>query len=152
MSTDPQLIVVAVYTAWQTYENLRRTGGFTVSVPTADQFEGVWRLGARYSRHTYPDRSTKLRGSGLEIVDIPGGFGPVLAGGLGWLSCRTVQKLHIDGDHGVFLGQVEHVEFDPASFDADGSPTIDIQPLMRVTGNRFSTSETIRTVPYGTER
>ena len=58
ISTDPQLIVIAIYRAWKTYDNLQTTDAFTVSVPTAEQQNGVWKLGARYSRYDFPDRMT----------------------------------------------------------------------------------------------
>jgi flavin reductase (DIM6/NTAB) family NADH-FMN oxidoreductase RutF len=149
ISTDPQLIVVAVFKEWQTYTNLLEVAGFTLSVPTIDDQDGVWKLGARYSRYDYPDRQTKLHACGLALTDGAELYGPILADGLGWLSCRIVARPDFGGDHGVFIGEVEHVEFSVDHFQDDGTPVSDLYPLMQVTGNRFTTSGTTSTVPYG---
>jgi len=149
VSTDPQLIVVAVFKDWQTHDNLHQAAGFTLSVPTVNHREGVWKLGARYSRYDYPDRQTKLRACGLALTDNPNRFGPILADGLGWLSCRIVARPDFGGDHGVFVGEIEHVEFNPNHFRDDGTPTGDLHPLMQVTGNRFTTNAETTTIPYG---
>ncbi len=151
ISTDPQQILLAVYKQWLTYDNLNATAGFTLSVPSAAQLEGVWKLGARYSRYDFPDRPAKLGASRLTILDRPDMFGPVLAEGLGWLSCRTVQRLDFGGDHGVYVGEVVHVEFNTDVFGDDGRPLTELRPLMQVTGNHFSTASETITIPYGNE-
>jgi flavin reductase (DIM6/NTAB) family NADH-FMN oxidoreductase RutF len=149
ISTTPQLVVVAVFKDWQTHDNLQQAAGFTLSVPTVGQREGVWKLGARYSRYAYPDPKTKLRESGLALTDDPDLFGPFLTDGLGWLSCRIVARPDFGGDHGVFVGEIAHVEFNPDHFHDDGTPTGDLHPLMQVTGNRFTTSGGTSAIPYG---
>ena len=149
ISTDPQLVVVAVFKDWQTRDNLRRAEGFTLSVPTIDHREGVWKLGARYSRYEYPDRATKLHASGLALVDDPNLYGPILTDGLGWLSCHIVARPDFGGDHAVFVGEIIHVQFNPEHFHDDGTPTGDLHPLMQVTGNRFTTTGETTTIAYG---
>jgi len=149
LSTDPQLVVIAVFKAWQTHDNLQHGAGFTLSVPTIDQRDGVWKLGARYSRYEYPDRRTKLRSCGLSLTEEPDLFGPILRDGLGWLSCRIVARPEVGGDHGVFVGEIMHVEFNPDHFTDDGTPSGELHPLMQVTGNRFTTTGETATIPYG---
>jgi flavin reductase (DIM6/NTAB) family NADH-FMN oxidoreductase RutF len=149
ISTNPQFVVVAVFKDWQTYDNLQRAEGFTLSVPTIDHREGVWKLGARYSRYEYPDRATKLHASGLALIDDRDPYGPILADGLGWLSCRIVARPDFGGDHGVIVGEIIRVEFNPGHFQDDGTPTGDLHPLMQVTGNRFTTSGETTTIAYG---
>lgn len=149
ISTQPQLVVVAVFRDWQTYTNLREAAGFTLSVPSIDHQDGVWRLGARYSRYDYPDRWAKLHACGLALSDDPELAGPILTDGLGWMSCRIVARPDFGGDHGVFIGEITRVEFSSGHFHDDGTPTGDLHPLMQVTGNRFTTSGTTSTSPYG---
>jgi flavin reductase (DIM6/NTAB) family NADH-FMN oxidoreductase RutF len=149
ISTDPQLIVVAVFRDWQTYVNLRYATGFTLSVPAIDHQEGVWRLGARYSRYDYPDSRTKLHTCGLSLDDDPNLDGPVLADGLGWFSCRIIARPDFGGDHGVFVAEVMQVQFSSDHFRDDGTPVGDLHPLMQVTGNRFTTGGTTSTSQYG---
>jgi flavin reductase (DIM6/NTAB) family NADH-FMN oxidoreductase RutF len=149
ISTNPQLIVVAVYRAWRTYDNLQVAEGFTLSVPTDDHREGVWKLGARYSHYTFLDRRTKLAESRLSVderSDLPG---PVLADGIGWLSCRITARPDFGGDHGVFIAEVVQAEFNDDYLSDEGKPTADLRPLMQVTGNTFTTSGQVSTIPYG---
>lgn len=149
ISTDPQLIVIAVYRAWKTYDNLQAADTFTLSVPTAEQHHGVWKLGARYSRYDFPDRATKLTASGLNLDYNPDLPGPVLTDGIGWLSCRITSRPDIDGDHGVYISQITHAEFNDDHLTSDGIPIHDLHPLMQITGNRFTTSGPSFEIPYG---
>ncbi|MDG4795498.1 flavin reductase family protein [Micromonospora sp. WMMD1082] len=149
ISTSPQLIIVAVFTKWTTYANLIATERFTISVPKAEQLDGVWKLGARYSRFDYPDTDAKLADSGLEINYAPDLPAPTLTDGLGYLTCRKIQEVDTGGDHGVFVGEITNVTFSRDYFDEDGTPIGDLHPLMQVTGNRFTTSGVTRSVPYG---
>ncbi|GAB1641500.1 flavin reductase family protein [Krasilnikovia sp. MM14-A1259] len=149
VSTDPQQILVAVHRAWKTYDNLNRADGFTVSVPADDQLDGVWKLGARYSRHLFPDRATKLRECGMPLIDTP--HGPVLANGLGWMSCLVIQRPDFGGDHGVFVGEVADVHFNDTAFTDEAEPRGELRPVMQVTGNLFSTTGPSRRIPYGDE-
>jgi flavin reductase (DIM6/NTAB) family NADH-FMN oxidoreductase RutF len=140
VSTDPQQVLIAVLKRWTTYANLQAGIGFTVSVPTNEQSDGVWRLGARYSGFNPPDNVTKLATCGLSLDHNVSHYGPVLATGIGWLSCRVVARLDLAGNHGLTVGQVEAAGFDDDTFDADGSPLRELTPLMQVTGNRFVTA------------
>lgn len=148
VSTDPEQVLVAVLKRWTTHANLQTGTGFTVSVPSNEQAEGVWKLGARYSGYTVPDNATKLATCGLPIDETASDYGPVLANGYGWLACRTVARLDVAGDHGLTVGQVELVAFDDALFNAEGTPVKDLTPLMQVTGNRFTTVSTCYELPY----
>ncbi len=151
VSTAPELVVVSVFTEWQTYHNLRATAEFTISVPRAGQVDGVWKLGARYSRFTFADRTAKLAASGLAILDDGGLPGPVLTDGLGWFVCRIAHRVDVPSDHGIFVAEITHVEFDADSFDRDGNPGGGLDPLMQVTGNLFTTAGERFSVDYGTD-
>ncbi len=149
VSNDPQLILLAVHKSWKTHANLMAAPGFTLSVPVPGHLDGVWKLGARYSRYEFSDRPAKLLASGLTLSYDACAFGPVLLDGLGWLACHIVQRLDVGGDHGLFVGQVDEVAFDDSVFDPDGTPRFDLRPVMQVTGNRFTTAAETTTIPYG---
>ncbi|NKY24746.1 flavin reductase family protein [Nocardia gamkensis] len=140
VSTDPQQIAIAVYKQWATYENLHSAAGFSVTVPTIEQLDGVWKLGARYSKYPASEPAEKLSCSGLEIDDGLSGYGPVVPAGLGWLSCHTIARLDLGGDHGIVIGQVETVRFNPRHLNSDGTPKGATRPLMQQTGNLFTTA------------
>ncbi|WP_280314204.1 flavin reductase family protein [Nocardia abscessus] len=140
VSTDPQQIAIAVYKKWATYENLCSAAGFSVTVPTIEQLDGVWKLGARYSKYPATEPAEKLSGSGLEIDFGLSAYGPVVPAGLGWLSCRTIARLDLGGDHGIVIGRVEAVWFNTRHFNSDGTPKGASHPLMQQTGNLFTTT------------
>ena len=150
ISTDPQLIVIAVLKRWRTYENLRSAQGFTLSVPAIEQLDGVWKLGARYSGYDFSDRRTKLAECGLTLDLDVSRYGPVLTDGLGSLACQITDHVEMIGDHGVIVGQVEQATFNEAYFDADRVPLSGAHPVMQITGNRFTTTGPAVTIPYAT--
>lgn len=100
-----QQIALAVYKQWETHANLRDTDGFTVSVPHIGQLEGVWKLGAKYSRYPYATNAEKIAASDLSVDHDTSPYGPVVTDGIGWAVCRTVAKLDFGGDHGLYVAQ-----------------------------------------------
>src|SRR5476651_303656 len=68
ISTDPCMVLIAVYHPWITAKNLKTAEGFTVSIPTKDQLELVWKLGQKYSgydsgKDKIDRKSTRLNSS-----------------------------------------------------------------------------------------
>ena len=149
VSVEPELIAVAVLKQWDTFSNLMTADGFTLSVPRLSHLEGVWKLGSRYSRYPYDDSAEKLRDCGLALSDPSDRPGPVLTDGLGWMECRTIHRLDSIGDHGLFIGEIRHVEFDESAYSPQGDPTGQLRPLMQVTGNLFTTGSDLVQTPYG---
>lgn len=147
VSTSPQQIALAILKQWQTYRNLLTAPGFTLSVPTIEQLDGVWKLGAKYSKFPATDPAEKLAASELPLEDTR--HGPVLTTGIGWLTCRIVGRLDLGGDHGITVGEVDDVWFNPDHLTEDGRPMTATHPLMQQTGNLFTTTaEGLRAVPY----
>ncbi|WP_157172209.1 flavin reductase family protein [Nocardia pneumoniae] len=149
VSTKPQQVAVAVYKEWATYENLASASGFTVSVPTIEQLDSVWKLGARYSEFPVTAPTEKLRASGLSLDYESSVYGPVAPAGLGWMACRTIARIDLGGDHGLAIAEVEHVWFNPKFLTPDGVPIGATHPLMQQTGNQFTTTADEPThIPY----
>ncbi|MCP2280113.1 flavin reductase family protein [Nocardia amikacinitolerans] len=149
VSTKPQQVAVAVYKEWKTHQNLRTAAGFTVSVPTFDQLDGVWKLGARYSKFPITEPADKLSASGLALDYTSSSYGPVMPSGLGWMACRIVARLDLGGDHGLAIGEVEQVWFNADYLTPDGVPHNVTHPLMQQTGNQFiTTADTSSTISY----
>ncbi|MGH3767228.1 MAG: flavin reductase family protein [Pseudonocardiaceae bacterium] len=151
ISTEPQQIAVAVYKQWETHKSLLTAGGFTVSVPHVEQLEGVWKLGAKYSHYPYSDNTDKIVASGLSIDHGVCDYGPILSDGIGWAACQIVEKLDFGGNHGLYIGQIAHVHFNPTYLNPDGTPRGDVRPVMQITGNAFTTASDTHTVPYYTQ-
>lgn len=148
ISTEPQQIALAAYKQWDTYRNLTNAAGFTISLPHIDQLDGVWRLGAKYSHYPYLSNAEKIADSGLLVDQSACAYGPVLSDGMGWAACRLVERLDFGGDHGVFIGRIEDVHFNPKYFGPEGVPRADLRPVMQITGNIFTTAADPRTIPY----
>jgi flavin reductase (DIM6/NTAB) family NADH-FMN oxidoreductase RutF len=147
-STDPQHVLLAVYKQWRTYETLLNAEGFTLSVPLINHLQGVWKLGARYSRYPAASPQEKLAASELSFDYDKSSYGPVLVDGIGWIECRVIQLADFDGDHGIVIGRVQKTWFNPDFLDLDGVPHAQTNPLMQVTGNCFTTSTQLQQVPY----
>ncbi len=128
VSTDPQHVLLAVHKKWHTYEVLLNAAGFTVSVPIMSQLEGVWKLAARYSHYPAASPREKLTASGLSFDYDTSPHGPVLIDGTGWMDCRTIHRLDLGGDHGLIVGQTQHVWFNPEFLDPEGVPHTQTSP------------------------
>jgi flavin reductase (DIM6/NTAB) family NADH-FMN oxidoreductase RutF len=148
VSTEPQQIALAVLKQWETHKNLRDADGFTVSVPHSSQLVGVWKLGAKYSRFPYTSTTEKIAASGLSVDGETSPHGPILEDGIGWAACRIVGNPDFGGDHGIYIGLIEHVEFNPQYLRSDGTPHDDARPVMQITGNTFTTAADTCAIPY----
>ncbi|MFF7938100.1 flavin reductase family protein [Nocardia gamkensis] len=149
VSTRPQQVAVAVYKEWVTYKNLLSASGFTISVPTVEQLESVWKLGARYSGFPIKEPAQKLRASGLELDFESSIYGPVTPAGLGWMACKIIARIDLGGDHGLTIAQIDHVWFNPEFLTVDGIPHGVTHPLMQQTGNHFATTaDELTSIPY----
>ncbi|MFF3575282.1 flavin reductase family protein [Nocardia jiangxiensis] len=148
VSTDPQQVALAVLKRWRTHENLLTAPGFTVTVPTMAQLDGVWKLGARYSKFPITEPTEKLADCGLDLDTESSSYGPVVPTELGWLSCRTVARFDLGGDHGITVGEIEQAWFNSDYLTGDGKPKGVTHPLMQQTGNLFTTTGEMRAAPY----
>ncbi len=147
-STDPQHVVVAVFKEWQTYYNLMIAPGFTVSVPTYNQLDAVWKLGSKYSKFPVDSIREKLQTCGIELDHEQASYGPIAPFGIGWMNCRIVARIDLSGNHGIFVGEVENVWFNPQFLNSDGTPKGSVEPVMQQTGNVFTTADGLAALPY----
>jgi flavin reductase (DIM6/NTAB) family NADH-FMN oxidoreductase RutF len=96
----------------------------------------------------YKQWRTYETASGLSFDYDKSSYGPVLVDGVGWVECRVIQLADFDGDHGIIIGQAQRTWFNPEFLDLDGVPHTQTNPLMQVTGNRFTTTTQLQQVPY----
>ena len=151
VSTNPQHVLLAVYKHWLTYQNLLIAEGFTLSVPLLNHLHGVWILGAKYSGYPAQNPYEKLAAADLALDHQASPYGPVLTTGTGWMQCRTTARIDLGGDHGLIIGLVEHAWFNPNLLTPDGTPRSQTQPLMQITGNRFTTPGETHQIRYHTQ-
>lgn len=138
ISSDPEIILVAVYRKWLTYLNLQATDGFTLSVPRKEDLSLAWKLGGRSSGYTEIASESKE----IEFGDLfDNNFsenGPVLEGALAWLECRSIRKIDDIGDHIVVFGEVTRAMADEDFYASDGTAGENADPLMQWSGNKFT--------------
>jgi flavin reductase (DIM6/NTAB) family NADH-FMN oxidoreductase RutF len=96
VSLDPPLILVCVDHKSQSYPAMRERGRFAVNILALDQ-EAV-------SRRFASSRLDKFDGVPHRITEL--GV-PVVEGAVAQLECVTV-SMHVEGDHTIFVGRVEH--------------------------------------------
>ncbi|HEV7920488.1 MAG TPA: flavin reductase family protein [Thermoanaerobaculia bacterium] len=140
VSRTPQVIVVAVYKQWQTYQNLLSARGFTVSVPHVGQNDAVWKLAEKYSGFKPPNGRTKLDVCGNAIIYESSEYGPFLADAIGWLECTIIKRADIEADHGIFFAGVARAHFNERYVTEKGDHLPESKPVMQLVGNAFATS------------
>lgn len=140
VSRVPQVVVVAVYREWTTFQNLQAAERFTISVPHRKLNDVVWRLGDRYSGFVPQEGMTKLDACEEHVSHEASSAGPVLRDAIGWLECRIVGRGDIESDHGIFFGAVTCAHFNSRYLDTDGGYTTNSEPVMQVVRNTFTTS------------
>ena len=98
LSLSPPLVLVCIDERSQVCSALRNGGRFAVNILRADQEALARRFATR--------REDRFDGVGYrhgDKVDVP-----LLDGALANIECTTTQK-HAEGDHVIFVGQVERV-------------------------------------------
>lgn len=148
VSREPQLIVISIYKKWDTYHNLLDAEGFTVSLPTTDHIDAVWKLATKYSGFNPPEGRSKFDVCGAQIDMTASRLGPILSESVGWLDCRIVKESSVESDHGIFFGEVTKAYFNPEFLTAEGLYKKNSRPVMQVVKNSFSTSVDHWELPY----
>jgi flavin reductase (DIM6/NTAB) family NADH-FMN oxidoreductase RutF len=100
LSLEPQLVGISIGKDSSSHEPIRQAGAWAASLLSGAQ-AGV---AQQFARSGIPPVALWI---GMEVR--AGARGPLLAGALGWLECRTVAE-HEAGDHTVFIGEVESIE------------------------------------------
>jgi flavin reductase (DIM6/NTAB) family NADH-FMN oxidoreductase RutF len=100
LSLEPPLVGISIGIESSSHEPIRRAGGWAVSLLGADQEH----VAQHFARSGIPPLALW---QGIDVRD--GSQGPLLAGALGWLACRTIGA-HEAGDHTIFVGAVEETE------------------------------------------
>lgn len=147
VSTDPGMVVVAIYYPWVTADNLKTAKGFTVSVPSKEQLELLWKLGAKYSGYKLTKEKIKEFEDDLdtEFSD----HGPVLKNALGWIECEIVKLIEVkDANHLITVGKYTKAMVDPNKYTEEISPIDNPKPIMQWERNNFSTAEDIISIDY----
>jgi flavin reductase (DIM6/NTAB) family NADH-FMN oxidoreductase RutF len=147
ISTDPGMVLIAVYYPWITADNLKSASGFTLSVPSNDQLGLIWKLGQKYSG--YNSGKDKIEEFRDELDFDFSEHGPVLKGALGWIECRIIDyPKDVGGNHLMVIGQYAHASVNEQYFSPDISPIGNPKPIMQWERNHFSAAGDLQSIDY----
>ena len=150
VSTEPGMVIIAVYKPWVTAANLQTAKGFTVSVPQRSQLELVWKLGAKYSGYNSGQDKIEEFGNELDLEFSP--HGPVLKDALGWLECKIIDlPKDVGGNHLMVIGQFTKAMVNPEFYNEAISPQGNPKPFMQWEHNKFAEASDIFSIPYFNE-
>lgn len=147
ISTEPGMAIIAVYKPWITAKNLESAEGFTISVPTKDQLELVWKLGQKYSGYKSDiDKIEEFKNElDLEFSE----YGPVLKGSLGWIQCKIIDiPRDAGGNHLMAIGEYTNAAVNPKYYDDDITPIGNPKPFMQWERNNFAEASDIFSIDY----
>ena len=133
ISTDPPMVAIAVEQSRHTAELIRHSQEFVLNFPTRPLLHHVQYLGSLHG-----DRVDKIEATQLETFAPMKATAPLLSACAAWVECTVVEALAL-GDHTLFVGLVDAVHVDPASFD-DGWTlgAEETRPLHYLGGTRYS--------------
>jgi flavin reductase len=100
LSLQPPLVGISIGRDSSSHEPIRRAGAWTASLLAGNQPT----VAQHFARSGIPPVALW---NGVDVRD--GSRGPLIAGALAWLECRTVSE-HEAGDHTIFVGEVESAE------------------------------------------
>lgn len=147
ISTDPGMVIIAVYKPWITAENLKTAKGFTVSVPHREQLELIWKLGQKYSG--YDSGKDKIEEFQKELDLDFSEHGPVLKDALGWLECEILDLSNDSGaNHLLVIGKFSKATVNPKYYDDEISPIDNPKPFMQWERNNFAEASDIFSIDY----
>lgn len=147
VSTDPGMALIAIYREWITASNLMQTKGFTISVPSREQLELVWKLGGKYSGYNSgKDKMDEFKESfDLDFSE----YGPVLKDSLGWIECKIIDlPKDVGGNHLMVIGQYTKAMVNPKYYDKEISPIGNPKPFMQWERNHFAEASDIFSIDY----
>ena len=133
VSVDPPMVAIAVEQSRHTSEMIRHSQEFVLNFPTRPLLHHVQYLGSLHG-----DRVNKIEATRLETFPPIKVTAPLLSSCAAWVECSVVESVPL-GDHTLYIGLVNAVQVDPASFD-DGwllGPE-ETRPLHFLGGNRYS--------------
>ncbi len=111
LSQTPPRLGIAVHPSRYSYDLLRRSGQFGVSIPGRALAEAVARVG----QATGASGVDKFNAAGLTWAEPREIEAPLVAEALAWLECTVVDTFEI-GDHTLFVGEVLRAQAEAAAF------------------------------------
>lgn len=123
--SDPPCIAVSLREATYSYDNLERTGAFTVSVPTVEQVKQADWIGMHSGR-----TENKFEALGLTATAAGKTLAPYVEECPLVLECKLLHTLKL-GLHTLFVGQVVDTKADEAILEGQGRVSMTaLQPLL----------------------
>lgn len=115
-SSDPASVSIAVRPTRYTYEALKRTGAFTINLPSVEHAAAADYFGMVSGRDVRKFEATKLTPLHGEFVDAP-----YIAEFPYCMECEVTHSLDL-GAHTLFIGAIRDVKVDEMFLDEEGNP------------------------------
>lgn len=147
VSTDPGMALIAVYYPWITADNLKTAKGFTISVPSKEQLDLIWKLGQKYSG--YESGLEKIEEFKDDLDTDFSAYGPVLKEALGWIECEIVGRpKDAGGNHLIVVGKYTKAFVNEKHYTKEISPIDNPKPIMQWERNNFSEASDVFSIDY----
>jgi flavin reductase (DIM6/NTAB) family NADH-FMN oxidoreductase RutF len=147
ISTEPSMVIIAVYNPWITAENLKTAEAFTVSVPHREQLDLIWKLGQKYSGYNSGEDKIKEFKDSLDLDFSE--YGPVVKDALGWIEYKIVNRpKDVGGNHYMVIGEYSKAKVNPRYYDKEISPKGNPKPFMQWERNHFVEASDVFSVDY----
>lgn len=147
ISTEPSMVIIAVYKPWITAENLQTAEAFTVSVPHRKQLELIWKLGQKYSGYTSDKEKVEEFKDDLDLTFSK--HGPVVKDALGWIEYKIVERpKDAGGNHYLVIGEYTKAKVNPAYYGEGIVPKGNPKPFMQWESNTFAEASDLFSIDY----
>lgn len=147
ISTEPSMVIIAVYKKFLTADSLKEAKGFTVSVPHREQLETTWKLGQKYSKYNSGKEKIEEFKSELDLNFSE--FGPVLKDALGWIEYKIIDlPKDVGGNHLLAIGQCMKAAVNHKYYDKEIKPIGNPKPFMQWEQNNFAEASDIFSIDY----
>ncbi len=134
VSSNPPLVVVAVYPGRYTHGLIQKSGQFALNIPPRPLAEQVKKAG-----EVTGEELDKFLTIGLTPYEGKQVNAPLIAECIGHLECGVIDTVHV-GDHTLFVAEVVGATAEEAAFNGETWTLVDeaVKPLHHLGGNTFA--------------
>ena len=141
VSSDSQVIGLAMLPEWQTSQNILATKEFAIGLIDARFLDNIWIAGNKYSGVNLRKGSDKFVASGFHKLSSQSIKSPTVKEAVATVECRLLDHIDIGGNQLFFMGKVVGATYDPEFVSKDLIPNLDkIQPIQQISREIFGRS------------
>ena len=108
---EPPLVAMAIHPATMCHDSIKRSGEFTINIPTRDVINQVVTCGRMSGNDV-----DKLERTGLHLADPHVVMAPYIEQCIGHLECAVINA-YTPGDHVIFIAQIAYATVEQDAFN-----------------------------------